>query len=124
MGQIRRSDDPGVDLIPLRDLCVPGENASDASLLPRSLERGRVRVAERDDPGFGAEGESREVILQGDAAAADDGDADGFHFVIEPQVCRRSRQTQADTVRAAPPEFHGDVWIGKTAASALRTPLT
>jgi hypothetical protein len=40
------------------------------------------------------------MILQGDAAAADDGDADGSHFVIERRVCRRSRQTQVDTVRA------------------------
>src|SRR5712692_9520655 len=42
------------------------------------------------------------MILQGDAAAVDDGDADGFHLAIKRRVCRRRRQTQADTVRAAP----------------------
>ncbi len=100
MGKIRRGDHHGVHVIPLHDLFVPGGNAGDASLLPRSFERGRVRVAERENLRFGTEGQPRQMILQGDAAAADDGDADGSHFVIERRVCRRSRQTQADTVRA------------------------
>ncbi len=103
MGEIRRGDHHGVHLILLHDLFVPGGSEGDASLLPRSFERGRVRVAQRDDPCFGTEGEPRQMILQGDAAAADDGDADGSHFVIERRVCRRSRQTQADPARAAPP---------------------
>jgi hypothetical protein len=48
-------------------------------LLAGAIEGRGVGVAQRHDLGIGAESQTREMILQGDPAATDDGNADGFH---------------------------------------------
>jgi len=76
---IRRGDDDGVYLGTGEKVFVSGENGGDAGLAAGMLEDDGVGVAEGDDAGFGAERESRQMILQDDAAAADNADADLFH---------------------------------------------
>src|SRR5205823_6559920 len=92
--EIRRGNDHRVHLVALRDLFIFGRGDFDARLLARLLQRGRVAIAERDDSGFRTQGEAGKMVLQRDAAAADDGDADWFHE-REPRVCRSIRKTQA-----------------------------
>ena len=92
--EIRRGNDHRVHLIPLRDLFIFGRGDFDARLLARLLQRGRVAIAERDDSGSRTQGEAGKMVLQRDAAAADDGNADWFHE-REPRVCRSIRKTQA-----------------------------
>ena len=76
VGDVGGGDDDGVDAGVLEDVFVIREGGAEAGLLLGAVEDGGVGVAEGDDLGLGEEREAGEVILQGDAPAADHGDAD------------------------------------------------
>ena len=77
--EIRRGDDDRLHVVPLHDLFISRRGDVDASSAARPLQCPGVAVAERNDSGFGTQLEAREMILQRDAAATDDGNADLFH---------------------------------------------
>lgn len=80
VNKIRRGDDDGVNIVAADDFLVAGGGGGDAGLLPGAFERGGIRVAERDDLGVRAKGESGEMVLQRDAAATDDGEVELLHL--------------------------------------------
>ena len=80
VNKIRRGDDDGVNIVAADDFLVAGRGGGDAGLLPGAFERGGIRVAERDDLGVRAKGESGEMVLQRDAAATDDGEVELLHL--------------------------------------------
>lgn len=76
VGEIRRGDDDSVDVFALHDVLVTRGGDRDAGLLPGAFERGGVGIAKRGDFHVRTQGEPRQMILQRDAAATDDGDID------------------------------------------------
>src|SRR6266542_618488 len=83
VGKVGRRDDDGMDVFPTHDLLVLGRSDLHPGLLSGPLERRWIAVAECDHPGVRAQRQTREMILQSHAAAADDRNADGFHGIVK-----------------------------------------
>ena len=103
--EVGRGDDDRLHVVALHHLFVFRRGDFDASLLTRALQCGRISIAERDDFRFGTQRKARKMILQRDAAAADDGDADLLHE-REGRVWRSTGQRQALSVRCTRKRAH------------------
>src|SRR5438477_356294 len=99
MPHVGRGDDDRLYIVALHDVFVIRRGDVDAGLLTRALQGCPVGVAERDDFGFGTQRKAGKMILQRDAAATHDGDADWFHE-RERRVWRSVQQRQARSVGA------------------------
>src|SRR5947207_734406 len=99
MPRVGRRDDDRLHVVPLHDLFVFRRGDVDAGLLTRALQGCLVGVAERDDFGFGTQRKARKMILQRNAAATDDGDADLFH---DNKVSREYDQVSGKDKRCCP----------------------
>ena len=78
-------------------LFLASENDGDAGLLA-----GGFRVAQRDELGAGTKRDAGQVILQRDAAAADDGEANGVH--ARSNGAASMRRAEGKTILIAVPD--------------------
>jgi len=73
VGEIRRGNDDGVNIIPFHDVFVARGSDGNTGLLLRPPEGCGIGIAECDDLHIWAQGETGQMILQRDPAATNDG---------------------------------------------------
>ena len=83
VNEIRRGDDDRLYVVALHDVLLIWRSDVDAGLLAGALQRGGIAVAERDDLRVRTHRESGQMILQCDAAAADDGEVKIWHALFQ-----------------------------------------
>ena len=73
VGEIRCGNDDGMDVVPFYNFRMTGGSNGNAGLLAGPVERGGVRVAQRDHFHVRTQGQTGQMILQGNTTATDDG---------------------------------------------------
>ena len=91
MDAVRRRDDDRVDAVVLGDRERIRRRPRDTGGLRGALERHRVDVTERDDPGVGTERDARDVVGESDPTGADQRDSNHRAYSIRDRYrCKRN----------------------------------
>src|SRR5690242_14201723 len=96
--EVWRGDDDGVNVFAFHDVFVAGGSNGCTGLLTGAFKSGSVRIAQGDNLHVRAQGETGQMILQCNAATADNGDVERLRWLHGPKSMATLRQNAQSKV--------------------------